>query len=1390
MKKIIFVAFVLGWVSVRGQSTINGPTTVCPIVPSAYGTVSPSVYQASPSAPVGCFPDVSQAFFDWTITGGVYSNGDGTFTSNPKGTGMYVLPAVYWTQNTGPHSIQFVMSSVGCAPSAGATLSVTLIVPGSTPNTPAQLSVSPLVACPGDPVTLTASWDATHPDPNADASPNNNVVFLWEYSTTGPGGPFTSIVPSFYTTTNTYTYTIPTNTTASSLVFRVYTKYSPTYGCWANGQGSNLNSSGFVTATEPISSPRPPIPILGVCADGSSGSIYLKGLSGTPINGTVKYYLTSTALASAKGGLSIGDVIGSVDPTSSKGYQFYYDFGSPTNPLDGCPTSGSTPTGNDHTLSVSGVPNCAAGMNLTGVSNGTGPYMYKANGGSYGGSPNFIGLTAGNNTLAAIDKYGCVGSTTIQTYDVVSFTAPVIGLDCPGSTDNGTITLNASGGKAPLNYSVAGVNGGAYQSSNIFSSLTANNYTVTVKDSNGSGCTATTSVSVGNSSPIVVSSAAGQNPTCNGKNDGLINVVAGGGTGTLTYSSDASTFQSAASLTGLVAGTYSVTVKDGNTCTSTYSPVTLTDPAAISFSTLTETSQSCPEMTDGSINVEAGGGTGVLSYILTPPGGYTYSTTFNADGSTTYTDLKSGSYSIKVTDDNTCSSLQSVNVFLQSPLLANFFETASISCYGKADGELRVAGGGGTPGPYTYQWTTSSTPVSGDTYSGLTTGTYEVQVSDSKGCNKKFTQFIDQPDSLYITHTVSGYHGFEISCAGASNGSIDATVHGGSFPYAYVWSDGETQEDLSGLSPGGYTLAVTDKHGCVKVVNPISITEPAVTKLSFASQKNVSCNGGNDGMVTVSGAGGSGSYEYSLDSATWQSSPVFTLLTSGKYRVRLRDNNGCNDGLFSTITQPATLTLDLDSKTETSCGKSNGTANVLAGGGVTAYTYSWYNGATFLQNGASIGNLPSGNYTASVQDANSCLKTLTVLINDSDGPVISVDGADIKTTTCNESADGSVAISLAGGLTPYVIAWPGGENTTTVENLKGGDYTVSVRDQTGCQAFRTITIPSPPPILFTEVLQAPTCHGGTDGSIKINASGGNGAFTYTWSDGATGNARTTLEGGDYKVTMRDVKNCHLDHTVTLQDPPSLTMDLGPDRTICVGQKVNLIATAGTTFKWSSDNGFTSTSKQVVVSLPGTYRLDVTDAKGCQGSGTITIKTSTDLLKADFLMADEAFAGDTIVIIDISWPEPESINWNFSGGETLSLTGPYAEISYAEAGTYNVILQTHLGECLDELTKSITIKDNPNSGGRLPTSNAGLIKALSLYPNPTTGHFVVDVQLREPKDLQVDLVSIDGTRTFFTIEGTGKDIYQLGIDMTDFSTGIYYIIVHVGGSTKALRIVRM
>jgi len=525
-----------------------------------------------------------------------------------------------------------------------------------------------------------------------------------------------------------------------------------------------------------------------------------------------------------------------------------------------------------------------------------------------------------------------------------------------------------------------------------------------------------------------------------------------------------------------------------------------------------------------------------------------------------------------------------------SPSLTMTGSSVNCTCTGTAD----VAASGGSV-PYTYLWNDPSSQITSSA-TALCAGTYMVTVTDANGCTSTGSATVIETGTFSAGITSSN----DISCNGAADGTATVTASGGMSPYTYAWSNLASTVTISPLSPGLYSVTITDVNGCTAIDN-VTISEPAGLTV-FLTDKNAMCYRDCNGSSTASVSGGMLPYTYQWDDPNLQITAAALNLCADTYNVTITDANGCTATASSTITEAAQIILN-PTVVDATCGNPDGSATVSPTGGTGAYTYIW--GDLLSQTTDAAVGLPAGGVTVMVTDADGCSVIATINIGATGGPVISI--ASSSNVTCYGACDGNATSSVSGGTAPLTYLWSDALNQTTVvaTSLCAGDYSVKVTDDNGCVSNVSLSITEPPALngSITDSVMV-SCNSICDGNATVANVGGTGAYTYLWSNGQTTSTATGLCAGNHSVTVTDENNCNVIVSVTITQPPPLTAPTTSSVTTCpcpCAGVVRVFPAGGTppyTVIWS--NGF---SEQFQTKLcDGSYSVTVTDANGCTATG--------------------------------------------------------------------------------------------------------------------------------------------------------------------------------------------
>jgi len=683
---------------------------------------------------------------------------------------------------------------------------------------------------------------------------------------------------------------------------------------------------------------------------------------------------------------------------------------------------------------------------------------------------------------------------------------------------------------------------------------------------------------------------SGTNVNCKGASTGTAtaSVVGGSANYTFAWSSGVTNITTSTSntITGLPNGTYTVIISESGGAAIT-GTVAVTQPGSNVSATASATSPNCFGST-GSVSASPSGGTS----------GYTY-TWSNTATSQTVNGLGTGGYTVTVTDNLGCTTTTSASVTVPSAVTGT--ASSSIASCGNNNGSVSVNPSGGTSG-YNYSWSPGG--ATSQTVNGLAGATYNVTITDSKGCTGTTTATVGSTPA--VTASIIGHT--DVSCNGGSTGTATAGQSGGTSGFSYAWSPSGSGSALSGLAAGTYTVTVTDANSCTSTAS-ITLTQPATSVGVTVTPTQPLCSSGS-ATAQANPTGGTSGYTYSWSNST--TSQIATGLSTGTYTVKVTDSNGCTSTSTTSITIPQPITASITGVNAT-CGNNNGSASVTANGGTGGFSYTWSNGAS----GLTATTLFAGPYSVTVTDGNGCTQTAAGTVNNAGAATVTATGN--TNAKCKGSNEGSASVTVAGGVAPYTYSWSTtASGVTSVTGLTAGTYTISVNDANGCLASSTVTITEPTAVVTTLGSSTnPTC-GSSNGTAFVTGSGGTGTISYTWSNAISGATATGLAAGPYTVTATDNNGCTGTTTFTLSNAgaPVITVNSSVDAA-CFGTSTGTasVSSAGGTpnytYTWSSGPsgvGVVSASNLAA----GTYTVTVNDANSCSSTQTITISQPVDL----------------------------------------------------------------------------------------------------------------------------------------------------------------------------------
>jgi len=742
--------------------------------------------------------------------------------------------------------------------------------------------------------------------------------------------------------------------------------------------------------------------------------------------------------------------------------------------------------------------------------------------------------------------------------------------------------------------------------------------------------------------------------------------------------------------------------------------------------TATKTDNICFGASTGSASAVPKDGTPPYTYTWTPSGG----NSFNA------TNLAAGTYTVTIKDANNLTASTTVTIGEPSEIQSNALQT-DVSCKGGNNASITVAPTGGT-GPYTYLWSTGSTSA---TLSGLAVGNYSVTIKDSKGCTKTEDFVITEPTVLVASNTAQT----DVTFYGGSDGTATVGVTGGTAPYTYSWSpSGGTSQTATGLSAGTYTVTVTDKNGCT-ATQSFTISQPIPLMTDSVSQTNVSCKGGNNGTATINAKGGNPPYTY-LWSPSGGTNATGAGLSAGTYTVLVKDSTGNTITESFTITEPDALSIAPGTITNVNChGLNTGSISVIISGGTAPFSYSWSNGSI----NATADNLIAGAYSLKITDANGCTATQNFTITEP-ASLVAGQGA-ITHVSCNGSANGSATVSVSGGTSPYTYNWSNGQTGTTITNLPGGTYTVTVTDAHNCITTHSFTILEPafvhPPVTSNQSFCASQ-------NAKVSDLVANGT-NVKWYNASTGGnvipASTLLLNGTTYYATQTINGCESPYrvpvVVTLIQTSMLTsakLDICSNSTIA---DVTIDGYNHNQLKWYDTASATTALSSNFAITTGTYYISTFTNNLCESARKPVQITVLPAVPAPVASAQTICNGGTIADLVVTQTPGTTLRWYTTPQSTMVLPTNTVLLS----GTYYV--EQVSGSC-----KSLRIPVNV----QITNVPAPQISNMTLCDGATVGNLYINA----------------GTTKY--IWYTNNSTANALPDTHTISTGTYYLAQEVSG----------
>lgn len=921
----------------------------------------------------------------------------------------------------------------------------------------------------------------------------------------------------------------------------------------------------------------------------------------------------------------------------------------------------------------------------------------------------FAGLAPGDYLVRVRDNNTCEGTidTALTVADTNPVTFDVTPTACYTGGSSATIQVDVTNGNGNYTFSLNGnpwiTPSPATATTHTFTGLANGTYTVNVSD--GSGCIGTLETVIMNPE-LTVTASAPNITSCATDTD--ITISAAGGDNNYVYAVVANgdpvadgDFTTTNPVTVSTAGDYDIHVRDNNGSSSycaTIYTITVVKDTPIDLSAA-PSAVTCFGGSNGAISIAINsGGNGPFRYSI--DNGSTYVTSNN------FPNLSAGTYPVRVIDANGCESVpEDVIVSEPTQLIAEATITQNYTCL--SDGEITVGNAtatSGGSGDYQYSlnggtWTASTT--GGHTFTGLSDGTYNIRVRDANAPSCEITLAAVVIDPLPTAPSID--YSVSYNC----NGTGDVSITPFDTNYIYILDGvlpgqtGAGANTFTNISVGTHTLRITYGPDC-HVDTTVVVEDGNAFEASIISFENLDCNGDTSGSITIGAYNyGAGGFEYSINGGSFVG-PFFaaeqlTGLSAIAHSIEIRDVDnavsalpGCTVVLNQTLTEPNLIIASASITEAFTCNNTGATITASASGGTPAYQYQLEDNSGGIivayQTPVTFTNVPVGDYIVRARDINNCEDPIDTAINVT-GPT--VPAFTTMATTCYSGAnDASIQVDVTAGnggyqfrlnSGPWITPAPVTATTHTFQNLSDGTYVIEVRDQFGCPLVSNAQniIIDPQLVVSVDAINNSACN---DGTIAVNASGGNGTLVYAIVPANTSptglysttnsltitNAMATANPTGYDVYVLDgngTGSCSfLQEDIILTPVAPLTVSGTATDPECFDGLGSIDAVVGggtgpftyTLVDLSPSDGIdygTANSNIVATSLAfngigiGDYEITITDVNSCTvTSSSVTINNAIEI------------TADIVPILPATCNDPDPLEYGFEFDNVITPTG--------------------------------------------------------------------------------------------------------------------------------------
>lgn len=816
---------------------------------------------------------------------------------------------------------------------------------------------------------------------------------------------------------------------------------------------------------------------------------------------------------------------------------------------------------------------------------------------------NLIDIPPGNYQVTVTDAEGCtaIEEYTIDAIQPFTYESNTLDAGC-GGTPTGAVNLSFFVGADPFDFIWS--NGAITQS---ITDVTSGIYTVTITDSGN--CSQVADFTVNEDSDILVTETI-TNVSCPTNADGAISLNISGGM--MPFMINWTTLgETEAIVENLPPDDYPVEILDANGCL--WNGIfTVQADEAISIDEIV-TDVICLDGNTGSIDITVNGGNAPFDFLWS-----------NGEITEDLSNISSGNYNVVITDQSNCSS--DFSFFVQNGYeLSLNSQIKNAGCAQTPTGAIDISMIDGTS-PYTYLWSNGQMT---EDLEDIVSGNYSVTITDDNGC-ELFQDFIVPQDSdLEISFLVT-----DTRCPDSNDGNIDITIEIGTGPFIYNWSNGEMTEDVFDLEENMYSVTITDINNC-ELIESFNVESPSAPVYVIEST-HPDCDMLN-GSVTITS-----SSINQLD-FSWSNGLMASMITNlgpDTYFVTITDGNDCE--YFDQVTlieNDCNFTIDV-SDAEIPCDESVTNILINIAGGTGPFEFELFNFQTVSTTNGTFNNAPfiiedldEGNYSLEIISADGLIANTNFIISQISNPEVSLtslndfNGFDID---CFNNSTGSILATITDGTPPYQILWNNNNSEQQIDNLSSGTYSLTVTDNNNCFTSSEITLTEPQLLVLDYTFNDPSCIDPLSGQIIASVEGGVPQYTFS-TNGSAGTIESNfsnLPADTYDLGVTDMNGCMTSSIVDLIPPDEISVDLGEDQTIYLGESVTIEAILNLqsgdleSIVWIGIPNSLCINCTIVEFNPietQTYEVLITDTNGCTATASVTIRVEIKI--NDFYVAN-------------------------------------------------------------------------------------------------------------------------------------------------------------------------